>query len=80
MEELCRLCPDDHVTMVTSTDYIKGVDNVVHVTKNLDEFEGISSRLCERTVVSQHVFLGIWLAEACLLRENRAGGIYRRLT
>eukprot|EP00240_Pyramimonas_obovata_P009398 CAMPEP_0118946182 /NCGR_PEP_ID=MMETSP1169-20130426/43751_1 /TAXON_ID=36882 /ORGANISM="Pyramimonas obovata, Strain CCMP722" /LENGTH=90 /DNA_ID=CAMNT_0006892089 /DNA_START=74 /DNA_END=343 /DNA_ORIENTATION=+ len=39
VEELCRSCPNDLITLVTATDYIKGVDKVVHVTKNLEEFE-----------------------------------------
>eukprot|EP00959_Pyramimonas_sp_CCMP1952_P117188 2449489-Pyramimonas_sp.AAC.2 len=43
VEELCRLCPNDHITLVTATDYIKGVDNVVRVTENLEEFEGTVS-------------------------------------
>ncbi|CAD7696939.1 unnamed protein product [Ostreobium quekettii] len=37
-EELCRLLPDDDVTIVSASAVLKGVENVVHLTRNIEEF------------------------------------------
>ncbi|KAK3277346.1 hypothetical protein CYMTET_14636 [Cymbomonas tetramitiformis] len=38
-EELCEIRPEDHVTLISVSDLVKGVDNVVHVSKFIEEFQ-----------------------------------------
>ncbi|KAK9860342.1 hypothetical protein WJX84_006237 [Apatococcus fuscideae] len=38
-EELCKLCADDPVLLVSASSTIKGVDNIVKHTKTVEEFE-----------------------------------------
>eukprot|EP00775_Hariotina_reticulata_P012611 gene12611-12741_t len=37
VEELCRLRPDDHVTLISSSSVLKGVDSVIRITKAIEE-------------------------------------------